>query len=72
MLVIYNNMNVKDIIKKGNLRQIRKFIDDDKRLYALRSDRKVLKWLELKPLTKEQFLEAINERNNEKSIDTHS
>ena len=72
MLVIDNNLNIKDIVEKGKLRQIRKYIDDDKRLYALRSDRKVLKWLELKPLTKKQFLEAINERNNEKSIDTHS
>ena len=72
MLVIDNNLNIKDIVKTGKLRQIRKYIDDDKRLYALRSDRKVLKWLELKLLTKKQFLEAINERNNEKSIDTHS
>lgn len=72
MLVIDNNLNIKDIVEKGKLRQIRKYIDDDKRLYALRSDRKVLTWFELKPLTKKQFLEAINERNNEKSIDTHS
>lgn len=63
MLVIDNNLNIKDIVKKGNLRQIRKYIDDDKRLYALQSDRKVLTWGELKPLTKKQFLEAIDEKN---------
>ncbi len=63
MLVIDNNLNIKDIVKKGNLRQIRKYIDDDKRLYALQSDRKVLTWKELKPLTKKQFLEAIDEKN---------
>ncbi len=63
MLVIDNNLNIKDIVKKGNLRQIRKYIDDDKRLYALQSDRKVLTWQELKPLTKKQFLEAIDEKN---------
>ncbi len=63
MLVIDKNLNIKDIIKKGNLRQIRKYIDDDKKLYALRSDRKVLTWLEVKPLTKKQFLEAIDEKN---------
>lgn len=72
MLVIDKNLNIKDLVETGKLRQIRKYIDDDKRLYALQSDRKVLTWLELKPLTKKQFLEAINERNNEKSIDTHS
>ena len=63
MLVIDKNLKIKDIIKKGNLRQIRKYIDDDKRLYALQSDRKVLTWKELKPLTKKQFLEAIDEKN---------
>lgn len=63
MLVIDKNLKIKDIIKKGNLRQIRKYIDDDKRLYALQSDRKVLTWLEVKPLTKKQFLEAIDEKN---------
>lgn len=63
MLVIDNNLNIKDIVKTGNLRQIRKYIDDDKRLYALQSDRKVLTLKELKPLTKKQFLEAINEKN---------
>lgn len=63
MLVIDNNLNIKDIVKKGNLRQIRKYIDDDKRLYALQSDRKVLIWKKLKPLTKKQFLEAIDEKN---------
>ena len=63
MLVIDNNLNIKDIVKTGNLRQIRKYIDDNKRLYALRSDRKVLTWLELKPLTKDQFMEAINEKS---------
>lgn len=63
MLVIDKNLNMKDLVETGKLRQIRKYIDDDKRLYALRSDRKVLTWLELKPLTKKQFLEAINEKN---------
>lgn len=63
MLVIDNNLDIKDIVKKGNLHQIRKYIDDDKRLYALQSDRKVLTWKELKPLTKKQFLEAIDEKN---------
>jgi len=63
MLVIDKNLNIKDLVEKGKLRQIRKYIDDNKRLYALRSDRKVLTWLELKPLTKKQFLEAINEKN---------
>lgn len=52
MLVIDKNLNIKDIVKKGNLRQIRKYIDDDKNLYVLQSDRKVLKCLEVKPLTK--------------------
>lgn len=63
MLVIDKNLNIKDLVETGKLRQTRKYIDDDKRLYALRSDRKVLTWLELKPLTKKQFLEAINEKN---------
>lgn len=63
MLVIDKNLKIKDIIKKGNLRQIRKYIDDDKTLYALQLDRKVLTWKELKPLTKKQFLEAIDEKN---------
>lgn len=63
MLVIDSNLDIKDIVKKGNLHQIRKYIDDDKRLYALQSDRKVLTWKELKPLTKKQFLEAIDEKN---------
>lgn len=63
MLVIDNNLNIKDIVKKGNLRKIKKYIDDDKRLYALQSDRKVLTWKKLKPLTKKQFLEAIDEKN---------
>ncbi len=63
MLVIHKDLNIKNIVKKGNLRQIRKYIDDDKRLYALSLNRKVLTWLELKPLTKKQFLEAIDEKN---------
>lgn len=63
MLVIDSNLDIKDIVKKGNLHQIRKYIDDDKRLYALQSDRKVLTLKELKPLTKKQFLEAIDEKN---------
>lgn len=63
MLVIDSNLNIKDIVKKGNLHQIRKYIDDDKRLYALQSDRKVLTLKGLKPLTKKQFLEVIDEKN---------
>lgn len=63
MLVIDNNLDIKDVVKKGNLHQIRKYIDDDKRLYALQSDRKVLTLKGLKPLTKKQFLEVIDEKN---------